>query len=495
MRQLRRIAWGTAAALAGIGLCVAILLPFRSGISPATTALVLVVPVVIGVVVGGFGAGVLAAVAGFLTYDVVFIKPYGTLDVGAAQNWTALGVYAAVVLLISRLVSYLEVERRRARLREEETRRLYRLVERLVAERPLKELLQEVLATAMEAFGPRWAAVVLPRGDHLEVVASAGEPLRPDELLPLAGGPQRPRSLTLTNEQASGVSSVALHVQGRPVGLLALSDVELQPDERELLRLYANQAAQAIERSELREMALRTEMLEASERWRRALLGAVSHDLRSPLATIKAAVTTVRETGDRLAPSERAELLGLIEGKTDELSRLVTNLLDFTRIQAGALQLHRSPTPLEDIVAAGAAAAGDSLQGAEIRSVLEPGLPPVDVDELLMAQVLANLLENAARHTPPGRPIEVTGTVEDGRVELAVRDHGAGVAPAERERIFEMWTTNDGGGRAGLGLGIAKVFVEAHGQHIRLEDTPGGGATFVVTMAPARVVAESGALR
>lgn len=489
MSQLRRTAWGTAVALAGISVCAAVMLPFRAHLSPATTALVLVVPVVAGVVIGGFGAGILAAIAGFVTYDVAFIKPYGTLDVGAGQNWTALGVYAAVVLLISRLVAYLEVERRRARQREADTRRLYRLVERLIAERPLDELLEEVVATVMDGFGPRWAAVVLPRDDHLELVASAGEPISPGEREALQREPHGRLALALTNQRQGGLSSVALHVHGRPIGLLALCDVELDAEQRELLRIYANQAAQAIERSELRDVAVRAEILEESERWRRALLGAVSHDLRSPLATIKAAVTAVRDSGERLPQGERHELLELIDGKTDELSRLVTNLLDFTRIQAGALQLQREPTPVEDIVEAAVAAAGDSLGEVEVVTKLAPGLPPVDVDELLMSQVVANLLENAARHVAPHSVVEIRAARADDVVALAVQDQGTGIAPGERERIFEMWTTSDGGGRAGLGLGIAKAFVEAHGQHIRLEDTPGGGATFVLTMAVAPVAA------
>lgn len=488
MDQFRRTVIGAAVALAGIAICTAVMVPFRSSLSTAATALVLVMPVVAGVAVGGFLAGVLAAGAGFLAYDAAFIPPYGTLTVGAGQNWIALVVYLVVVLLVSRLVAYLQAARREARRREDDARALYDLTERLIADHPLPELLAQVLHTVDQAFEPRWAAVVMPQEGRLEVVATAGEPLSQSERSELTADTHRPRTLAVSSMATSGRVSVALCVQDRPIGILALSDVALDAERRELLRVYANQAAQAMERSQLRDLALRARVLEESERWRRALLGAVSHDLRSPLATIKAAVSTVREAQGQLLDADRDELLGLIEAQTDDLARLVTNLLDYTRIQSGALELHQDPTAVEDIVMAAVNTVGQNLAKTAVVTDIPPQLPPVDVDDLLMVQVVANLLENAARHAPVGSPIEVRVSRQGDTVALAVRDRGPGVAPKDRPHIFEMWTTSDGGGRAGLGLGIAKAFVEAHGQHLELQEVPGGGACFVVSMAVANLL-------
>ncbi len=485
MVQVRRIALGTAVAFAGIGICTAVMMPFRPDLASATTALVLVVPVVAGVTLGGSTAGLLAAAAGFLTYDLAFIKPYGTLTVGAGQNWVALIVYLLVVLLVSRLVTYLQAARAEARSRERNARRLYRLAQRLIADQPLPELLEEVLETVAATFRPRWAAILLPDPEspnQLGVVATIGEALSDREVHTLSGDQSRPQSLAVSHPTTGGIMSVALYVQHRPVGILAVSDITLQADDRELLRAYANQAAQAIERSQLQDAALRSEALEASERWRKAMVGAVSHDLRTPLATIKAAVTAVRESNGHLAPEDRDELLGLIEGQSDDLARLVTNLLDYTRIESGSLQLHREPTSVEDIVVAAVNALGRAVRDAAIVTRVPDTLPPVDVDELLMVQVVTNLLENALRHSPPDEPVEIEARRSGMLVCLTVRDHGAGVPDAEREHIFEMWTTSDGGGRAGLGLGIARAFVEAHGQHITYLDAPAGGAAFTVTL-------------
>ena len=285
MVQVRRITLGTAVAFAGIAICTAVMMPFRADLASATTALVLVVPVVAGVTLGGSGAGLLAAAAGFLTYDLAFIKPYGTLTVGAGQNWTALIVYLLVVLLVSRLVTYLQVARAEARSRERNARRLYRLAQRLIADQPLPELLEEVLETVAATFRPRWAAILLPdpdAEDQLGVVATIGEPLTDREVHTLSSEQSRLQSLAVSHPTMAGMMSVALYVQHRPVGILAVSDITLQADDRELLRAYANQAAQAIERSQLQEAALRSEALEASERWRKAMIGAVSHDLRTP---------------------------------------------------------------------------------------------------------------------------------------------------------------------------------------------------------------------
>ena len=195
--------------------------------------------------------------------------------------------------------------RAEARSRERNARRLYRLAQRLIADQPLPELLEEVLETVAATFRPRWAAILLPdpdAEDQLGVVA-IGEPLTDREVHTLSSEQSRLQSLAVSHPTMAGMMSVALYVQHRPVGILAVSDITLQADDRELLRAYANQAAQAIERSQLQEAALRSEALEASERWRKAMIGAVSHDLRTPLATlIKAAVTAVRHSTATCSP-------------------------------------------------------------------------------------------------------------------------------------------------------------------------------------------------
>ena len=289
--------------------------------------------------------------------------------------------------------------------------------------------------------------------------------------------------------EAASRIAVALVASNRPVGLLVLQEAQFARQDRALLGTFANQAALAVERAQLLDQAMRTRLLEEIDRWRGAMMGAVSHDLRTPLASIKAAVSGLRQNNAGLSETDQAELLELIEQQSDRLARLVTNLLDMTRIESGALAVRPTLIPLDELVAE-ALAAVDGLVPRS-RVCLEPvtGLPLLHIDHVLIGQVLANLLENAARLSPPERPIRIGARTvgEPGApfVEISVTDEGPGIASEERERVFEMFSQNSGGARAGLGLAIAKAFVEAHGGNIWIDPTTTRGARVVFTVPAA----------
>ncbi|HEY3941594.1 MAG TPA: ATP-binding protein [Acidimicrobiales bacterium] len=487
---------GSGLAILGIAVLSAVMVPARSTLSVATAALVLVIPVVIGVIVGGFIAGVVGVVLGFLTYDFLFIRPFDTLSVGGGQNWLALAVYAVVMLAVAQVVAVLQRARAEAHRREAETRRLYELSEELIGDKPQSELLELVASTVQTAFGARWVAVLLPGDGDLSVATTTGEPLSDEEMKQLSPAPGRLEQLGTGGGRSVGIVRVVLIAAGRPVGLLATSGTDLDQYDSELLHTYANHAALALERGQLRSQAVRSQLLEEVDRWRGAMMGAVSHDLRTPLASVKAAVSTLRRSDVSLTLEERLELLELIETQSDRLDRLVTSLLDMTRLESGALELHREVQPVSDLVddavAAlnlGAPRVGASAEGHRGRVDVDvpDDLPPVDVDQLLMRQVLTNLLDNALRFSPEGTAVEVTARLVDDRIELSVRDHGPGIPPADRERAFGMFNRIAGGGRAGLGLTIARAFVEAHGESISIHEAAGGGARLVVTLPLAPV--------
>ena len=459
-----------------------VLVPFRTDIGSSTAALVLVIPVVVGAVIGGFPAGASSLVAGFLIYDFGFVPPYNTLSVGTTQNWTALVVYVVVMALVARVVDILDTTRIAARRGEEVMRRVSEVSELLVGDQPVEELLRNIVATAQTVFGVPGVSLLELEDGHLVVVATAGEPLTPEELHQLDPHSGQPIRVGTSPGATTELRTIALSPSGRPVGILAMRGLPILETDRAVLSTFANDAALALERAQLREQAVRSKLLEEADRFRRGLLGAVSHDLRTPLATIKVASSTLSARGELISATDRQLLHQLIEIESDRLTRLVTNLLDMTRIEAGVLTLSRSTVAVNELVNESLAAMGATLQDNSVEVNISDELPDVDIDRVLMGQVLVNLLDNAARHAPANSVITVTGEQRGSQVVISVADQGPGVPVGDRETIFDRFTQISTGGRAGLGLTIAKTFVEAHGEHVWYEESPGGGATFVVSL-------------
>ncbi|MHB8320219.1 MAG: sensor histidine kinase [Acidimicrobiales bacterium] len=479
---------GSISSVVLVALLSAVMLPFRDHLSVATTALVLVVPVVAGVSIGGFGAGVVATATGFLVYDFLFIPPYYTLSIGAPQNWAALGVYVVVMIVVARVVSRLNVARSEAHVRTAEVRRLFDLSELLVRESPVADLENNIVKTVMDAFKLEGVALLLPKDGHVVLVASAGAEMSDAEIHQLSASTPVPVSLDTNSSRPDRLRTVALSTSGVAVGLLALRGDLGKANDHELLRAFANHLALALERARLREEAVRLQLLEEVDRLRRSLVGAVSHDLRSPLATIKVSVSALLDPDASLSDVDAKELLGLVDAQTDRLDRLVANLLDMTRIQSGTLEIRPTLTRVETLVDDALAVLGESRDYGRVRWCGSNDLPPVRVDQVLVGQVLVNLIDNAIRYSPEDAAVTIDARVRRRRlVEVAISDRGPGVGRDERASIFEMLNQREAGGRGGLGLAIARAFVEAHGERIWLEDAPGGGARFVFTLSAEEV--------
>jgi len=221
-----------------------------------------------------------------------------------------------------------------------------------------------------------------------------------------------------------------------------------------------------------------------TEELRSSLLSAVSHDLRTPLAAITGAATTLRDDTGRLSRQEQLELLDAVCEEAERLERLVRNLLDMTRVQSGALPVEREWVPLEELVGAALGRVQSQLAGRAIGTRLPPELPLLSVDPVLLEQVLVNLLENAAKHTPAGSPVDIEARATEAAVMLEVADRGPGIAPAAAVRVFERFVRGADGNvpGSGLGLAICRGIVEAHGGVIDVRSRPGGGAVFRVSL-------------
>ncbi len=255
-----------------------------------------------------------------------------------------------------------------------------------------------------------------------------------------------------------------------------------QTPDTQLLSTFANHAALAIEYAQLRQQAVQTHLLEETDRWRRALLSSVSHDLRTPLASIKAAASGLSDSSLYLDPIQKEELLETISAETDRLSRLVVNLLDMTRIEAGVLTPHSTVIEIAELVDEGINAIGGEKAKTQIVVKNDSHELFVAADHVLISQVIANLLDNALRHSPDGKPVTIEILRNEAEVAITVSDHGPGVPPELMDRIFEMFRKDSDDSHTGIGLAIAKSFIEAHGGNITVANSPSGGAGFRFTL-------------
>jgi two-component system sensor histidine kinase KdpD len=271
------------------------------------------------------------------------------------------------------------------------------------------------------------------------------------------------------------------------VGMLGLAAHErvaaLSASDQAMLDAFAGLVGSALERTTLAEEARRARLHAETEQLRNALLSSVSHDLRTPLAVVTGATSALLDQAP-VDEANRRLLLTTAHGEALRLNRLVHNLLDMTRLEAGALKVRKELQPLEEVIGAALNRVDDRLRDREIGTTIPEDLPLVPFDPILIEQVLINVLENATKHTPPGTSIDVAARARDGEIEVEVADRGPGIGAADAERIFDKFCRlreTEGGG-VGLGLTICRGIVQAHGGRIWVEERPGGGASFRFTL-------------
>jgi two-component system sensor histidine kinase KdpD len=248
-----------------------------------------------------------------------------------------------------------------------------------------------------------------------------------------------------------------------------------------LLEAFASQAALSIERDRLESEAQKAQLNVDTEKSRNALLSSVSHDLRTPLAAISGAATSLRCDADRLSPAAKQELVDSIIDESHRMSRLISNLLEMTKLESGKVQIKKEFCPIEEIVGSALARLEQTLKSRPIKISLPPDLPLAPIDILLIEQVFINLLENAAKYTPDGSPIEISATSSSKEISVVVADRGPGIAQGEEKKVFDKFHRAHNHNKvagAGLGLAICRAVIEAHGGGIVAENRPGGGALF-----------------
>jgi two-component system sensor histidine kinase KdpD len=460
-RRRRRNGFALAVLLPVLGSLA--LTPLRGDVNLVSDMLLFVLLTVVVAIVGGLLPALVAAVLGSLMINYFFTPPLHTLTIRDTNNALAIFVFIAVGMMVSSVVDVAARRTREAARSAAEARTLADLAASVFAG---SDALGQVLERLRESFALDSVTLLERDGDHWRVLAATGA---------ACGSPDEAESSVPAGE-------------GR---VLAMHGRLLEAADRRLVGAFGAQVAVLVDRIRLREAAAAASGLEAANRMRTALLAAVGHDLRTPLAAAKASVSSLLSSDVRLGGQDRHDLLTAADESLDRLAGLVDNLLDMSRLQAGALSMRAQPTAVDEVVAR----ALDDLGPDSGRVLVEVplDLPPVWADPGLLERVVANLVDNALRFSPPGRRPRVTASTLADHVEVRVVDRGPGIPPEHRDEVFlpfQRLGDTDNTTGVGLGLALARGLTEAMEGTLEAEDTPAGGLTMVVRL---RVAGAEGA--
>ena len=472
----------------------------RDSLAPTNLAMFYLGGVVVVAMRCSRWVSVTASFLSVAAFDFFCVPPYLTLAVSDYQYVFTFAGMLVVALVISTQTARLRDHAAHAAVREARTEALYRLSSKLAGETRVFEAARSAATLAEEVFGAR-VVIFLPEDGKLSFRR------RTSDLLPVPPSEESIAQWVFDHGHKAGLrtnvptdahsDATALYIPLRGAretfGVMAvLPDPQNRifvPEQQQLLEVFAGQTALAIERTLSQRSAEETRVNMQTEQMRSSLLSAMSHDLRTPLASITGAASTLRSQGDRLPLETKQELLESISDEAERLSRLVGNLLDMTRFESGGVELRRDLYPLEEIVGTVLQRMERQIEGRAVSTDLAENLPMVFVDDVLLGQVLWNLLENAAKYTPPGSPLEIAAFEQErdkgDAVIIEVRDRGPGIPPGEEERIFEKFYRgkSDNVHGAGLGLPICRAIVQAHRGTIQALAREGGGTIFRIRLS------------
>jgi two-component system sensor histidine kinase KdpD len=483
----------------------------------------------------GMYAAIIASLIAFFSFNYFLVPPFFTFVINKLEEWLALFIFLIAAIITAQLASALRQRAEEALQREKEAHALYELVSATTNETSLDRqlaIVARVLLSHFASVGVRDCAILLPdAGGNLQLQADAccaleqmllssdemktaatvllegkivdlhdDVPPSPTEKLPfycylhIANGKKyNSRYIRLiplkVGKNALGV--VRLVMDARASGFpLDRARAGKEPYQQTMFFwTLLDQAASMIETARLHREAMEVELLRRTDALRSSLLSSVSHDLRTPLSSIKASASSLLQEDVQWDEEARCSFATTIEHQADRLNRLVSNLLDMSRIEGGAVKPEKEWYPIDELLQDVLNHMQGTLQGRNVVLSLPEDLPPIKLDYLQMDQVITNVLENAVRYTPANAPIEISVQMIDGQIEVSIADHGPGIPPYELERIFDKFYRVSGAARkntstmgTGLGLAVCRGLVEAHGGHIWAENRPEGGAAFRFTL-------------
>ena len=482
----------------------------------------------------GMFAAVLSALVAFSSFDYFLVPPLYTFTIARFEEWLALFVFLTTAIITGQLASTMRSRAEQASRQARETRILYELVRATNSEEKQERQLNVVARAIVDVFaswGVRDCAILFPDANGKLVLQASTQDI--DEPVALSSDEAATAAWVMSQAQTVELHDVSLTSQASMSSApraIVRNTAALQPTRRYMrmipirmgqkvvgvMRLlieddprlfmaenklgvdqessdprtaffwtFLDQATSIIERARLRQESLQIELLQRTDKLRAALLSSVSHDLRTPLSSIKAAASSLLQEDVQWDEEARRSFALAIEREADRLNRLVGNLLDMSRIEGGALKPEKEWYPVDELIHDVLGHMQPILQGRVVQTHLPDDLPPVELDYLQMDQVLTNLIENAVRYTPPETPIEVSAQREGEQMVISVADRGPGIPEKDKVHIFDKFYrvlgTQRGTG-SGLGLAVCKGLVEAHGGSIWVEDRENGGAIFRFTL-------------
>lgn len=475
-------------AAAVVAACTLVSLALRTALNPVNVVMVYLLGVVIVAMRSSRRVALLASLLSVAAFDFFCVPPYLNFGVTDYEYLVTFVVMLIVAVTISSLTVRIRMQADYAIEREVRTQALYRITRELTGERRDFEAARIATEITREVFGSN-VVLFLPESSGKITFRR-----RTTDDLPLPRSEEGVAQWVFDHGQRAGKGTdtlpgatalyLPLRASQQSLGVMAVipkSDTALaSPEQLNLLEIFATQIALAMERSRAAARAREAQVKMETEQMRSSLLSAVSHDLRTPLATITGAATSLLSHRNQIDAATQTELIESIAQEAQRLSRLVSNLLEMTRLESGAVELKRDWHSLEEIIGTALSRLEPWLGDRPVDIRLPADLPLIHVDDVLLEQVFINLFENAAKYTPDGTEIAVSAVAGKERVVVEVMDRGPGFAPGDEQRIWEKFYRGQDAGvhGAGLGLTICRAIIDAHGGSIRAENRPGGGAVF-----------------
>src|SRR5512135_1091497 len=433
------------------------------------------------------GPSLFAAFLSVAAFDFFFVPPYYTFAVSDVRYFITFIVMFLVAFVISRLTHRVRDQAQAARQREKRTAAMYNLSRKFVHERGIDRLSAIAVKHVSEVLSGH-VVVLVPDERGSLIVPVTGQStfaLDQKELSVAQWVFDHRQRAGLGTDTLSGAKALyqPLVAATKTVGVIGVMPTHsgsfFDQEQVHVLESFTNQIAMAIDRAMLSREAQEALLKAETETLRNTLLSSVSHDLRTPLAAITGAASTLLQKDVTFETAERHELLMTIYEEAEHLNHIIRNVLDMTRLEAGAIKVKKEWQPVEEIVGAVLNRLSERLKDRPVRTSLPEDLPMVSFDALLIEQVLMNLLDNAIKYTPPETPIELSAAVQNGEIIFEIADRGSGIPPGEEERIFDKFVRSAATGAGiGLGLTICRAIITAHGGRIWAANRQGGGAIF-----------------